>query len=102
MELPIFRSHSRSLVLRADFIGQTIMQEKLSKWNLQNNYQCVNFAQMSARAHIKQRPGPKPEFPGLTEAAAKLGVSRYFLWKVLKGYATSAPLLARYNQLKTK
>ncbi len=29
-----------------------------------------------------------------------LGISRYFLWKVLKGYATSAPLLARYNELQ--
>jgi hypothetical protein len=49
-----------------------------------------------------KRRGPKPEFPGLTEDAAALDVSRYFLWKVLKGYATSAPLLKRYRQLKAK
>jgi hypothetical protein len=56
---------------------------------------------MSAeKGSIKRRGGRKPEFPGLTDDAAKLGVSRYFLWKVLKGLATSAPLLARYRQLK--
>jgi hypothetical protein len=44
-------------------------------------------------------PGRKPEFPGLSEDAATLEVSRYFLWKVLKGFATSAPLLARYRKL---
>lgn len=48
----------------------------------------------------KKRPGPKPEFPGLNEDAVALGVSRYFLWKVLKGYGTSAPLLARYRELQ--
>jgi len=48
----------------------------------------------------KRRPGRPAEFPGLTEDAAALGVSRYFLWKVLKGYAVSAPLLARYHKLK--
>lgn len=45
--------------------------------------------------------GRPPEFPGLTEDAAALGVSRYFLWKVLKGHAASAPLLARYRELKS-
>ena len=48
----------------------------------------------------KQR-GPKPEFPGLNADAVSLGVSRYFLWQVLKGHSTSAPLLARYRQLKS-
>lgn len=48
----------------------------------------------------KRRHGPKPQFPGLTEDAATLGVSRYFLWQVLKGHAKSAPLLARYRELK--
>lgn len=38
----------------------------------------------------------------MTEDAAKLGVSRYFLWKVLKGYAVSAPLMARYRELRAK
>jgi len=50
----------------------------------------------------KRRPGRPAEFPGLTEDAAALDVSRYFLWKVLKGFATSAPLLKRYRQLKSK
>jgi len=50
----------------------------------------------------RKNPGPKPEFPGLTEDAKKLGVSRYFLWRVLKGYGTSAPLLERYQKLKAK
>jgi len=54
----------------------------------------------ASTVQIKKKPGPKPEFPGLTDDAAALGVSRYFLWKVLKGYATSAPLLARYQALK--
>jgi hypothetical protein len=49
----------------------------------------------------KRKPGPKPEFPGLTEDSAALGVSRYFLWQVLKGSATSAPLLARYRALRS-
>lgn len=49
---------------------------------------------------IKQPRGPKPEFPGLNKDAEALGVSRYFLWKVLKGYATSAPLMKRYRALK--
>ena len=49
---------------------------------------------------IRKRPGPKPEFPGLTEDAAALGVSRYFLWQVLKGFGKSAPLLQRYRALK--
>ncbi len=48
----------------------------------------------------KSRRGRKPEFPGLTEDAAKLGVSRYFLWSCLKGHAVSAPLLTRYRALK--
>jgi hypothetical protein len=51
---------------------------------------------------VVNRRGPKPEFPGLTEDAAELGVSRYFLWQVLKGHATSAPLLTRYKALKTR
>jgi hypothetical protein len=46
------------------------------------------------------RRGKKAEFPGLSADAAALGVSRYFLWQVLKGYATSGPLLARYQALK--
>jgi hypothetical protein len=49
----------------------------------------------------KKKPGPKPEFPGLTADAATLGISRYFLWKVLKGYAVSKPTLARYRELKS-
>jgi hypothetical protein len=48
------------------------------------------------------KPGPKPEFPGLTKAAADLGISRYFLWKVLKGYATSKPTLNRWNEWNRK
>ncbi len=47
-----------------------------------------------------KRRGPKPAFPGLVEDAKKLGVSRFFLYQVLKGRATSAPLLARYRALK--
>lgn len=57
---------------------------------------------MAAVANMtKKRPGPKPRFPGLTADAAALGVSRYFLYQVLRGWATSAPLLARYHKLKT-
>jgi hypothetical protein len=50
----------------------------------------------------RKTSGPKPEFPGLGKDAAALGVSRYFLWKVLKGFATSKPLLERYNELHRK
>jgi hypothetical protein len=53
-----------------------------------------------AQLAVKKARGPKPEFPGLNEDAATLGVSRYFLWQVLKGHATSAPLLERYRRLK--
>ena len=53
-----------------------------------------------AQVPVKKARGPKPEFPGLNEDAATLGVSRYFLWQVLKGHATSAPLLERYRSLK--
>jgi hypothetical protein len=49
---------------------------------------------------LKKRRGPKSEFPGLNADAIELGVSRYFLWQVLKGRATSAPLLARYRALQ--
>lgn len=48
-----------------------------------------------------RRPRAKA-IKGLTQDAATLGVSRYFLWQVLKGHATSAPLIARYNALKVK
>jgi len=54
----------------------------------------------SADAAQKKKPGPKPEFPGLGEDAKTLGVSRYFLWLLLKGRATSAPTLSRYRALK--
>ena len=60
----------------------------------------MQMATLFAQESVKSPRGPKPEFPGLTEDAAALGVSRYFLWKVLKGYAKSAPLLARRQKLK--
>jgi hypothetical protein len=53
-----------------------------------------------ADVKIRKTSGPKAEFPGLTQDAATLGVSRYFLWQCLKGFATSAPLMARYRALK--
>ena len=55
---------------------------------------------MRKKSSQKKRHGPEPEFPGLNEAARKLGVSRYFLWLCLKGWATSAPLMKRYRELK--
>ena len=60
----------------------------------------MKMSSQCAQVAVKRPHGPKPEFPGITEAAATLGGSRYFLWKVLKGYATSAPLLKRYSELK--
>lgn len=56
---------------------------------------------MSAKnGSSKRRGGRKPEFPGLGKDAEALGVSRYFLWKCLKGYAVSKPLMARLQELK--
>ena len=63
----------------------------------------VFYLQMAiayAQQQVKKPRGPKPEFPGIGADAATLGVSRYFLWQVLKGHAKSAPLLARYRALK--
>ena len=56
----------------------------------------VFFVFVATSISSKKRSGPKPEFPGLTQDAAALGVSRYFLWQVLKGHAASKPLLTRY------
>jgi hypothetical protein len=72
---------------------------------LRNFPKCAINALVSNECNKKptKKPLGRPaEFPGLTEDAATLDVSRYFLWKVLKGYAASAPLLKRYRQLKSK
>jgi hypothetical protein len=49
-----------------------------------------------------EKPRGKVEFPGVGADAVALGVSRYFLWTVLKGWKKSAPLLKRYKALKAK
>jgi hypothetical protein len=57
---------------------------------------------MSKSWIAKRRKGrsQRPRFPGLSKDAEALGVSRWFLYQVLRGWATSAPLLKRYNELK--
>jgi len=57
---------------------------------------------LPAQSGGKPRKTRKSEFPGLTEDAATLGVSRYFLWSCLKGHATSAPLMQRYRDLQAQ
>ena len=42
------------------------------------------------------------KFPGITEDAKKLGVSRPHLWMVLTGTRTSGSLTRRYHALKTE
>lgn len=39
----------------------------------------------------------KARFPGISIAAAELGVTRTHLWQVLSGGRQSAPLLARWE-----
>jgi hypothetical protein len=76
---------------------ESIMEKQVDR----KNGEAYNMhTTMLAVTKSKKKSAAKPEFPGITDDAAALGVSRYFLWKVLKGYATSAPLMARYRQLK--
>jgi hypothetical protein len=49
-----------------------------------------------------RRPRGKTQFPGIVADSARLGVSRNFLFKVLRNEATSKPLLARYQKLKSE
>ena len=85
-------------------MGVTIMPQTVRNLKLTDSREMRKYLRNGANQVIERvkRRGPKPEFPGLPEDAAALDVSRYFLWKVLKGDATSAPLLARYRALKTE
>jgi hypothetical protein len=47
---------------------------------------------------VKSGRGPT-EFPGITDAAAELGVSRSSLWRALTGEWNLPKLVARYNRL---
>lgn len=42
------------------------------------------------------------KYPGIGQDAEILGTNRSYLWTVLEGRATSAPLLARYRELKAR
>jgi hypothetical protein len=52
-----------------------------------------------ATAYINGAPHQslKARFPGITHAAAELGVTRAHLWAVLSGQRKSPPLMARWN-----
>ena len=54
---------------------------------------------MKMKSKTTMPHGRKPEFPGIGKDAVTLGVSRYFLWGMLKGIFVSAPLLCRYRKL---
>jgi len=43
---------------------------------------------------------PATRFPGIVAAAAQLGVTRVYLWKVLVGDERNVELLKRYRALK--
>lgn len=47
-----------------------------------------------------KRPATPVRFPGITEDAKNLGVTRPHLWMVLTGARVSAKLTRRYRELK--
>ena len=53
-----------------------------------------------SKAKLARKCRGKTKFPGITADAVTLRVSRNFLFKVLSGDATSAPLLAHYRALQ--
>jgi hypothetical protein len=55
---------------------------------------------VNSKKNVSRHPRGKTLFRGIGADALKLCVSRNFLFKVLRGEATSVPLLKRYRQLK--
>ncbi len=50
----------------------------------------------------QKKPHPKVRFPGITEDAAALGVTRPHLWMVLTGARVSKRLTTRYREHSAK
>lgn len=51
---------------------------------------------------MKKHPRPPIRFPGITDAARRLKVTRIHLYLVLSGQRTSHRLLKRYRALPAK
>lgn len=55
---------------------------------------------MQGKEQGRRGKGAARRFPGITEAARRLGVDRSHLWRVLAGRRESASLSRRYRELE--